>query len=548
MTGTDGRAEAGEQVAVIGSGPAGAAAAWRLAQTGRRVVVIDVGREIEPELSGLARMPHPLDRAAFLERTSAARRRSLRGGGVLPPKLPFGSDFVYRGLPETALETAGDVHVETSLALGGLSNVWGANVSALAGRDMAGWPIGESDLAPYFPLLRDIVDVAGELDRVDRLYQAQVGGDPAYPLCAHARGVLDRLAQDGRGEALAAQGMHVGRAKIAVGPRYSVDGKGCVSCGLCMHGCPHGAVYNAADTIRRLEEEGAVTLLRHRLAIRFDCDETGVNLLCRRTGGAGQEAGQGGETETLRFSRVFIACGVMGSTALTARSMGWTDRVFTVRDSLKYYFPWVRLQAAANARNEAVNTLAQIFLQDVGVPGDPRTVHCQLYGVNDLFFESLRAKFGPVAGLAERLGTPLWNRMMIGMVYFHSDLSGVLRLTTHADPDRGLGRLEAGEGPDPAPIFAAFVKRLNAAAGALGGAPLAFLAERSPPGHSMHFGGSLPMRAKPGAGETDALGRPAGASRAHVVDTSVFPTIPGTPTTYAVMANAMRIVDAAFAG
>jgi choline dehydrogenase-like flavoprotein len=530
-----------QEICVVGSGPAAAAAAFRLASRGLPVTVIDAGLRIEPELAPLTRMPHPLDRDRFIAATTEARRRVVGRGGGLPPKLPFGSDFVYRGTAESRLDAATGVHVETSLAFGGLSNAWGANVCAVAQRDMADWPFAAEKLSPYFAALADVVEVAGAADAIDALYDAKLGGEASYELCGHARDILTAAACPSA--AAAADGLHVGRAKIAVGRRHSVDGRGCVSCGLCMLGCPHGAIYNAADTMQGLVGRGQVRLLDRRVVLRFAEDEDGTTLETRPI--------DGGPTETRRFARVLIGCGVLGGTALVARSLGWQDRDFIIRDSLKYYFPYVRRRAVSGARHERTNTLAQVFIQDVGMKNAPdRTAHCQLYGVNELFFESLRGKFGALAPLAAPLaewaGTPLWNRIMIGMVYFHSDQSGALRLRVAPRPEDGLGRLEAISGPDPAPLFAEFCTRLTAASKRLGGGrPLPFLAERSPPGHSMHFGGSLPMRADPGAGETDIWGRPFGCRRTHVIDTSVFPSIPGTPTTFPVMANAMRIADAA---
>jgi choline dehydrogenase-like flavoprotein len=49
------------------------------------------------------------------------------------------------------------------------------------------------------------------------------------------------------------------------------------------------------------------------------------------------------------------------------------------------------------------------------------------------------------------------------------------------------------------------------------------------------------MRENPGEYETDRLGRPGGWERIHVVDSSVFPSIPATTITMSVMANAHRI-------
>ena len=52
------------------------------------------------------------------------------------------------------------------------------------------------------------------------------------------------------------------------------------------------------------------------------------------------------------------------------------------------------------------------------------------------------------------------------------------------------------------------------------------------------------MRARPGAGESDTLGRPAPAERIHVVDAACFPSVPGGTVTFPAMANAHRIATA----
>ena len=46
--------------------------------------------------------------------------------------------------------------------------------------------------------------------------------------------------------------------------------------------------------------------------------------------------------------------------------------------------------------------------------------------------------------------------------------------------------------------------------------------------------------------DTNVLGNPKGWSRVHVIDSSVFPTIPGTTIGLLAMANAKRIVDNCF--
>jgi choline dehydrogenase-like flavoprotein len=55
------------------------------------------------------------------------------------------------------------------------------------------------------------------------------------------------------------------------------------------------------------------------------------------------------------------------------------------------------------------------------------------------------------------------------------------------------------------------------------------------------------MRRDPGARESDLLGRPMGLARVHLIDASVFPTIPATNITLTLMANAHRIAAASTA-
>ena len=77
-------------------------------------------------------------------------------------------------------------------------------------------------------------------------------------------------------------------------------------------------------------------------------------------------------------------------------------------------------------------------------------------------------------------------------------------------------------GDDRAASSAALARAL----GPVGLVPLAPLAETAPPGGGYHYGGSVPMRERPGCGEADTLGRPCGTQRIHVVDSSCFPSVP----------------------
>ena len=63
----------------------------------------------------------------------------------------------------------------------------------------------------------------------------------------------------------------------------------------------------------------------------------------------------------------------------------------------------------------------------------------------------------------------------------------------------------------------------------------------SPAAKSYHFGGSFPSATTPSPLGTDRLGRLRPWRNIHLVDASVFPTVPATTFTLTIMANAHRI-------
>jgi choline dehydrogenase-like flavoprotein len=92
------------------------------------------------------------------------------------------------------------------------------------------------------------------------------------------------------------------------------------------------------------------------------------------------------------------------------------------------------------------------------------------------------------------------------------------------------------------PMLRAVVRRLVMAAPYLGVMPAVTQVALSAPTKSYHFGGSFPHARAPKDGlESDVLGRVQPWRSIHLVDASVFPTVPATTFTLSIMANAHRI-------
>jgi choline dehydrogenase-like flavoprotein len=503
---------------VIGSGPAGVAAARALLDQGLDVTLIDAGREMPAAAKSLQ------DQLAQGEpgQWSEATRKRLRQGGLkdhakVPLKLLFGSDFPYAADPRISESGAS---ILPSLARGGLSNVWGAAIMPASEQDTANWPIKAADLTPHYQsVLKWLPHAQARDDLADRfpLYSDQA---QALALSSQAEAMHADM-QSGR-EDLAASGMVSGKARLAI--------EGCQYCGLCIHGCPWGAIYNSAVTLQNL-------LSKHGL--KYHPGST-VRSITESAHAVTLEIESREGLQTLQARRVFLAAGVLNSALLLYKVLNGPE--FRIRDTAYMLVPFLRRKNTPGVQGERLYTLAQLFTE-VNDPAISRqNIHLQWYSYNDLYEEEFAKKFGPLMPLLK----PMINKWLLGrlwtaQVFLHSDDSHSMSLQSR---DNGESfQLEAIHNPRTEAIMNSLLKKLQQQGRNLGGKPLSFARRNGLPGRSFHAGASLPMSANPGPMESDIFGRPAGLKRVHVVDSSVLPSLPAATITLTVMANAHRIAS-----
>jgi choline dehydrogenase-like flavoprotein len=170
-------------------------------------------------------------------------------------------------------------------------------------------------------------------------------------------------------------------------------------------------------------------------------------------------------------------------------------------------------------------------------------VHISLYTYNDGLSERARAAHPRLSALLGPALDGVIRRLAVGICFFHSDDSH--RIASSWSEREDSVALAPVLNSRTGATIAAFQRALGRTLGRVGLVPLAPLAEIAPPGGGYHYGGSVPMRARPATGEADTLGRPVPSRRVHVVDPSCFPSVPGGTITVPAMANAHRIATAA---
>lgn len=500
---------------VIGSGPAGVAAATALLARGRHVTMIDGGATLGAD--------HVRARDALAARPSAEWRDADRQSWQQPQYETsagqvrrFGSDFAMQPAAATFADGEAELLLRSSHAAGGLSNLWGSAVLPYSAGDMAGWPITSDDLAPHYQAVAAFMPVAGRADDLADLFPSLPMADRTpLPPTAQGQTLLARLA--GARAPLAEHGITCGQARQAVAP-------GCRACGQCLHGCPWQLIWSANQHLAELRRHPRFSYRPGAIAHRFAEGADSVTITLA-------------SGETLLAERSFIAAGVLESARILLASLPGRESL-TLKDSQHGFLPMLHRWRSPNPEKGPYHTLTQAFAELANPAVSPFLVHAQLYGWNEFYARDLIASYGRRLPGSAPVWRALARRLIVAQIFLHSDHSAQASLTLAPD-----GRLIAkvAQNPKTGAVFDAAVQSLAGGMRHAGLHPLTFARRLNPAGSSFHAGGTLPMSEHGGAGRTDILGRPHGLQRVHVVDASVFPTIPATTITFPVMANAHRI-------
>ena len=516
---------------VIGSGPAGVAAATALLDCGLEVTMLDSGGELEPEIQSrvdlLTRRPPEEWQSSEVSAIKGHLRYNSEGA---PLKLAYGSDYVYRDVDRLQPVATRGVDAYRALAAGGLSALWGAAVLPYSDADFEGWPVSAADMSPYYADALSLTGLSGTHDALERIYPLHIEPTTHLPSSAQAQFVAARLSANA--EELARDGIHAGAARLAISGDGAA-GRTCVACGLCLYGCPYGLIYSAAATLRDrlLPSEG----FRYvpGVLVRTISESTG-----HVTVGAVSRAS--GAPQRLEAERVYLAAGAIASTTILLESLHVRTPV-VLRQSDHFLVPVLLRGFSGRTARERLHTLSQIFVELLEHSRSGHSVHLQLYTYNDYYPRMARERLGwlyPMLGPAvERV----IDRVALFKGYLHSDDSARIRATLEPGSSMSTLRLDAEEPERGASTIRSVTALLRRRSRDTGAWPVPFAARRGLPGSGVHVGGAFPMRRSPGALESDVLGRPAGLTRVHVVDATAFPTMPAAPPTLTIMANAARI-------
>jgi choline dehydrogenase-like flavoprotein len=517
------------RVAVIGSGLAALGAVQGLIAHGIKPVILDRGERLEKDLVSSARALAGTDPSHWTpeQRAWLEPDASPKDGSGVPKKRVFGSEYFYgTDRPEAPVKTA-DTLPPFSYALGGLSCGWGAAVLPPQSCDLTDWPIEAEELSRYCSKALATLPYSAEND----------GLSLNFPILSPTTGTI-RLSPAGQVLLGALEKARVLKKDETVFGRsrqllHAQGPQGCLYCGHCMSGCVYGSIFNAGEEIERLEKAGFLEYVPGCLVDRVE-EKDGQAWVEFRNG-------QGG-VQRDPFDRVFLAAGAVNSARIVATSLRKFGEPLRLNTRGGFVLPALSLKKLPSSWPQC-NTEPGLFLDFRG-KGLDHWVHVQVSTENEIVLKKLGV-LGPARGLVGAFKKFLSEHLFLLFVNYHSDHSGVYELSLErpAGPDQPATlRSDHRKSLPSWGVLWATARRLTGLLARIGCLPLFPFAKIN--SGSYHVGGTLPMTQSERKGfQSDRLGRVGGWKRIHAVDSSVFPSLPGTTIGLLLMANAYRIVD-----
>lgn len=523
---------------VIGSGPAAIAAAKGIVAQGHRVTILDVGTRLDQKhQDAVDRMSakdpedwNPEDLATITGNRVATKE-------AIHSKQVYGSAFTFDQRDSAVdvrwAEQSGFNH---SLARGGLSNVWGSAMLPYAQADIADWPIRLTDLEPHYRAVMDFVPCTNGTAALEALLPSYSSQKNSIKLSEQAASMLEDLDRCSRD--LKANGILHGPARLAIRASGSDQHRECQYCALCLSGCPFGLIYSSAHTLQELIEAGKITYHADQFIETVNSTDdkatvTGRNLTT-------------GQPFSMQAGRVFIGAGVLPTAKIVLGSLQLFEVPVKLLDSQYFIYPLLRMKGAANVEQERMHTTSQLFVELSDKTISRHLVHLQIYGYSTFLHSELKRTFLKWPLRVRAFRRWFLARLMVAQGFIHSHDSGAVQLVLKKDA-ASKSHLAATAQPSKHAL-ATVLKvgwKLTKNAFSLRTLPLLPGLQFPKPGSGYHSGGTFPMRENPGQLESDILGRLPAWDRIHIVDSSIFPSIPATSITMSIMANAHRIATQA---
>jgi choline dehydrogenase-like flavoprotein len=519
------------RIAIIGSGLAAVSAAKSLIQRGIKPIILDVGKSLDKKtqtvVNNLARTDPGQWKMA--DRDLVTTNHTVKN--KFPMKLAFGSDYFYGKSNGLATKTDG-IMLPYSHAKGGFSVGWGATVLPPDNCDLLDWPLNNRHLNKYYKRVLEDLPYSATEDRLVKHFPLMSENISPISLTPGNTAILQGLnkAFDKNQD-----NVTFGQARVLTQSSENGTYPGCNYCGCCMSGCVYDCIYKSSQDIDRMIVEKTIEYIPNTIVHSISEKENIVEVLVTN---------KDKQSETLQFNRVFLAAGAVGSTRILMSSRQLYDTEIRLKSTLGFVAPMFSKKRLISNWPKA-NTQPGVFLEYKVENLSNHWVHTQLSTPNELVYDKLGIK--PYAsGVLQTIKRKVSEHLMVAHCNIHSEHSNgyFLKLTKTNNPEIEILSSSREEIDIPHTVIKHALKKLSFIGRKIGCYTMTPFVQNAIRTGGFHVGGTLPMTDNPQkVTDTNLLGNPLGWSRIHVIDSSIFPSIPGTTIGLLAMANASRIAS-----
>ena len=517
---------------VIGSGMAGVSATMALMKRGYEVTMLDAGFELEQEKAEIIKRMRIRDKIDWDNNSINLLKENVSAdfGGV-DVKYVYGSDYPYRGMELYQPVKLKGAKIVRSLARGGLSNVWGASILPYRESDIKDWPITVKDLEAHYFAVLSFMKSVGIDEELCSLFSID-GTQREFSACKQISALMRDL--ESNKDALKTEGFSFGYSRLAVNFKPGMDNRGCNYCGMCLFGCPYGLIYSSSTTLNWLLSNEHFYYYNNIMVEKLVESGDKVKILAKSLI----------SSENLEFegSIVFLAAGTVSSTRILLQSLEAFYYPLIFKHSDHFQIPLLRFKNTSKITTEEMHTLTQIFIELIDGSISENTIHMQVYGYNELYFRVMSDFLGSIFHIMKLPVEELLGRILVIKGYLHSSISSTI-LAYLEKGEHGSLVLKGKHNVKATEALKKIKSKLIKNRRYFKAIPIPKMSRLGIPGIGNHSGGTFPMKERPLEFESDKFGRPYGFKKVHVVDSTVFPSIPATTISLSIMANAHRIAS-----
>jgi choline dehydrogenase-like flavoprotein len=533
------------RIVVVGSGASGVHFTLSLLRKGHKVAMFDVGRRgttpVEPQANFTALKEQLSDPSAYF--------LGPNYDGVLLPDakgeyygVPPGKNYIFETAHDFSHSARGFSPL-FSFARGGLAEAWTGGCYPLNDAELSDFPFGYEQMGPHYSEVARRIGVSGEADDLARFMPVHDNLLPPLRLDPHSKGLMKLYT--GKRDRLNRNGAYIGRTRVATLSQSMGSRQACGYLGRCLWGCPVNALYTPSQT---LAECLSYPDFEYFPGMHVDYFKLGPG---GRIRSIVTRPINGGTEQEFDVEQLVLAAGTLLSTKIVLLSIrkatGQCVQLRGLMDNRQILVPFVNLRMLGQPFSP---DNYQYHLLGIGIEtGAPRDyVHGQITTLKTALLHPIIQNLP----LDLRTSTFITRSMRTALGVINVNFRDTRREENYValseKTTAGQPSLEVSYSPsadEPSRMKEA-MKKVTKTLRMLGCIIPPGMAHIRPMGASVHYAGTLPMSKKPDSFTTTEYCQSRDFENLFLVDGSTYPFLPAKNITFTLMANAVRVAEAAF--